>query len=71
MNSDFLEFIYSQGIWTFLSFILIFYILKSQEKRDYKQEIREESYQKFLISFDRQLNQIHEEIKELKKLNIE
>ena len=67
MYVEFLEFISSQGIWSLLSFILIFYILRAQEKRDEKQEVREKNYQKFLTSFDKHLDQMHVDIKELKK----
>lgn len=35
----------TQGIWAALAVVLIFYILRAQEKRDAKQEEREKSYQ--------------------------
>lgn len=34
----------SQGVWALLSVILVFYILKTQEKRDIKEEEREKGY---------------------------
>lgn len=35
----------TQGIWAVLFLVLLYYILKSQEKRDRRQEEREEKYQ--------------------------
>ena len=37
MNNDLLSFFVGDGIWALLSGILIFYILKAQEKRDDRQ----------------------------------
>ncbi|MCD3216326.1 BhlA/UviB family holin-like peptide, partial [Clostridium botulinum] len=38
MENEILKLASSQGIWAALSVVLIFYILKAQEKRDLKQE---------------------------------
>lgn len=45
MNEKVVELAATQGIWALLSIMLIFYILKAQEKRDSKQEEREKNYQ--------------------------
>ena len=41
MNNDLLSFFVGDGIWALLSGILIFYILKAQEKRDDRQDARD------------------------------
>ena len=41
MESQILDAALSQGIWAVLFVALLFYILRSQEKRDEKQEERE------------------------------
>ncbi|MCD3199020.1 BhlA/UviB family holin-like peptide, partial [Clostridium botulinum] len=48
MENEILKLASSQGIWAALSVVLIFYILKAQEKRDLKQEQREENYQRII-----------------------
>lgn len=53
----------SQGIWTLLTVALIFYVLKNQEKRDFRQEQREISYQNIILNLTEKLNLI-EDIKE-------
>lgn len=48
MDSELIKLAASQGIWAVLSVALIFYILKTQEKRDLKQEEREQNYQNII-----------------------
>lgn len=48
METKLIEIASAQGIWALLAIILIFYILKAQEKRDLKQEQREEKYQSII-----------------------
>ncbi|MFQ9617797.1 MAG: BhlA/UviB family holin-like peptide [Clostridium butyricum] len=48
MYDEILKIASSQGIWTVLSCFLLIYIIKAQEKRDQKQEIREENYQNII-----------------------
>lgn len=62
MEQEMLELASSQGLWATLSVALIFYILRSQEKRDARQEEREEKYQEII----RELTQKLEISKELK-----
>lgn len=50
MENQILNLASSQGIWAVLSVILIFYILKAQERRDNKQEEREKEYYNLIIS---------------------
>lgn len=45
MENELLKLGLQQGIWALLSVFLIFYILKSQDRRDEKQEEREKNYQ--------------------------
>ena len=53
----------SQRIWATLAIVLIFYILRAQEKRDKIQDEREMKYQKIIIDLTNQLN-ITKEIRE-------
>ena len=48
MKEFFMELVSGQGIWTALSIILIFYIIKKEENRDQKQEQREAKYQEII-----------------------
>jgi beta-lactamase regulating signal transducer with metallopeptidase domain len=45
METEILKIASSQGVWACLSVILIFYIIRAQEKRDIEQEQREKNYQ--------------------------
>ncbi|WWU66688.1 BhlA/UviB family holin-like peptide (plasmid) [Clostridium baratii] len=56
----------SQGIWTLLSFILIYYILKEQEKRDIKQNSRELKYQELIANLTSKFDLLHSDIQDLK-----
>ena len=49
MESEIIKIASSQGVWTVLSVVLIFYIVKTQEKRDIKQEEREKNYQQIIL----------------------
>lgn len=46
----------TQGIWAALSVVLIFYILRAQEKRDVKQEEREKNYQDIISKLTDRFN---------------
>jgi beta-lactamase regulating signal transducer with metallopeptidase domain len=46
----------TQGIWAFLSCVLIVYILKAQETRDIKQVEREKNYQDIIKQLTEKLN---------------
>lgn len=67
MEKAILDMILSQGIWTILSFFLIYYIIKIQEKRDESQEKREHNYQKILSELSKNFNLLHKDIDKIKK----
>lgn len=48
MEEQLLTLASEQGIWVFLSMVLLIYILKKQETRDKAQEERERNYQELL-----------------------
>ncbi len=60
MESEVLKLASSQGVWAALSIVLIFYILKAQEKRDQLQSEREEKYQQLISSLTDRLEIIEE-----------
>nr|KEI07970.1 putative UviB [Clostridium novyi B str. NCTC 9691]KEI11402.1 putative UviB [Clostridium novyi B str. ATCC 27606] len=71
LEQEILKLASSQGIWAALSVALIFYILKAQEKRDGKQELREVNYQSIIEKLTDKFNLVEdvkkdvEDIKEL------
>jgi len=56
MGNDLLKLASSQGIWAALSFALIFYIIKTQEKRDLVQAEREQKYQEIINTLTNEFN---------------
>ncbi|MBU5317920.1 UviB-like protein, partial [Clostridium bornimense] len=61
----------SQGIWTILSFFLIYYVIKVQEKRELQQSKREDNYQLIITQLTDKFELINSNILEIKnKLNI-
>lgn len=70
MSSEIIEVFASKGVWTLLSVLLIYYILKKQEERDKRQENREKNYQKIISDLTSKFELIHVDVKEIKnKLN--
>ena len=70
MLDNLLKLASSQGIWATLAVILIFYILKNQEKRDLKQELREKNYQKIILKLTKEfeaIEDIEQNISEIKE----
>jgi len=66
METQVLNVALTQGGWAVLSVALMFYILKVQERRDFKQEKREETYQVIIAELTDRLNlvvEIKEEIR--------
>jgi hypothetical protein len=58
------------GIWAGLSMILIFYILKAQEKRDLRQDEREKNYQEIISSLTEKfyiIEEIKKDVEEIKE----
>lgn len=69
MESEIIQLASTQGIWTVLSVFLLFYIIRSQEKRDQKQDERESKYQDLLQKLTEQLDivkDMKEDIGEIK-----
>lgn len=66
MSNSLFEVVLSQGIWTILSFFLIFYIIKNQERRDKIQEKRETKYQQIISELNQNFELIHTNIQEIK-----
>lgn len=62
MDNELLKIATSQGIWATLSVVLILYILKTQEKRDVKQDDREKNYQEIISKLTDKFN-IVEDVK--------
>lgn len=70
MENEIIEAALSQGIWAVLSVVLLFYIIRTQEKRDEKQNDREQKYQELLGQLAEKLNIVQEiktDISEIKK----
>lgn len=63
MEERIIEMAATQGMWALLSIVLIFYIIKTQEKRDLRQEEREKNYQSIISSLTDKLNLV-EDIKD-------
>ena len=62
MENEIVKLASAQGIWAVLAVLLIFYILKAQEKRDIRQEEREKIYQEIINSLTEKFS-ILEDIK--------
>ncbi|AJA48420.1 hypothetical protein CPAST_c23500 [Clostridium pasteurianum DSM 525 = ATCC 6013] len=70
MENDVLKLAASQGIWALLAIVLIFYILKAQEKRDLKQQDREKNYQKIILKLTKEfevIGHIQKDINEIRE----
>ena len=71
MESFLTETAVSQGIWAVVAIFLLLYIVKSNEKRDAKQEEREAKYQNLLSELTQKfsvLNHIQSDIDDIKEL---
>lgn len=69
MEDFILEAALSQGIWAVVAVALLIYIVKSNEKRDLRQEKREENYQKLLSDLTEKfsvLTSIQNDIEDIK-----
>lgn len=70
MSDEIIQIVSSQGVWALLSFFLIYYIVKAQEKRDKKQDEREKNYQALISELTEKFDLIHSDVSEIKnKLN--
>lgn len=71
MENEIFKIAATQGIWATIAIALIFYILKSQEKRDFKQDEREKKYQEIVAKLTEQLyivKELREDVEEIKKV---
>ena len=68
MANEVLKLASTQGIWATLSVVLIFYILKTQEKRDLKQDEREQKYQEIIDTLTDKLNVIESVRKDVEEV---
>ena len=70
MRDEILRMVSTEGVWALLSFLLIYYILQMQGKRDCKQEEREEQYRSLLLELTDKFEKLHLDITEIKnKMN--
>lgn len=70
MSDEIIQIVSSQGVWALLSFFLIYYIVKAQEKRYEKQDEREKNYQALISELTEKFDLIHSDVSEIKnKLN--
>lgn len=67
LDRELIKIVSTQGVWAILSFTLIFYILKAQEKRDIKQEEREKKYQYIIEQLTEKFEKIYREIQDIKQ----
>ena len=68
MENEIIKMASSQGMWATLTVGLIFYVLKSQEKRDVRQEDRENKYQEIIINITEKLNLVEDVKKDVKDI---
>ncbi|WPC42337.1 BhlA/UviB family holin-like peptide [Clostridium sp. JS66] len=70
MESELFRLAASQGIWAALSIVLIFYIVKAQEKRDLSQDEREKNYQNIILKLTNEfcmIENIQKDVVEIKQ----
>lgn len=71
MTNEIIQIVSSQGVWALLSFFLIYYILKAQERRDTQQDTREKNYQTLIEDLTNKFELLHLDVTEIKnKLDI-
>jgi membrane protein implicated in regulation of membrane protease activity len=58
--NDFITSFAPEGVWAILSLILIFYIIKGQEKRDERQDTRDAKYQSTIADLAKALQDMGE-----------
>ena len=65
--NDFIGYFAPEGVWAILSLMLIFYIIKNQEKRDERQDERDAKYQSTIADLAKALQDMNEIKKMLKQ----
>lgn len=68
MEEKIFELASTEGIWAVFTVTLIFYILKNQEKRDFRQEEREKKYQDIIYNLTDKLNLVEDVKKDVKEI---
>lgn len=68
MENNLIKIASTQGVWAALSVVLIFYILKAQEKRDFKQEEREKNYQDIIKRLTEKFNIVEDVKKDVNEI---
>lgn len=63
-----LEFALSEGLGYALFVVLLFYVLRQQEKRDAKADQREERYQNIISDLSSKYSEIAKDVKEIKTI---
>jgi len=56
----FINYFAPEGVWAVLSLILIFYIIKGQEKRDARQDERDQKYQAIIADLTKALRDVND-----------
>jgi len=68
MEAEIAKVALSQGTWAALSIVLIYYILKAQEKRDTTQEEREKRYQEIISNLSERIDLLEDIWRDMKQL---
>lgn len=68
MEGEILKIASTQGMWVTLTVVLIFYILRNQEKRDLKQDERDKNYQEMILNLTNKFNIIDDMIKSIEEI---
>lgn len=66
MESTFIEYAFSQGLWAAIAVFLFLYFIKSTEKRDVRQEEREAQYIKFINELSQNLNAVQKSVEDVR-----
>lgn len=70
MESEIIKIASTQGIWAVLSASLIFYILKTQEKRDEKLDQKVVNYQDIISKLTEKITVIEDVQKEVEEIKL-
>lgn len=68
MKNEILKLASTKGVWAALSIALIFYILKSQKKKNKKQEKKDLEYQEIISNLTDEINITKEKKKDIEEI---